>query len=221
MTSNLSQAASNSTSKNVARASSCQRYGTRLWQHGFLNAHATGSGALSNNDQLRATVRPDNLTSGLKLTYQACGRIIYLVNQATKLATMRRHDKRSGTTRELGEIWEVIIGEASNAVERIGVNNNGQLRVKKCRGNLDGSAGYAHARANQCNRTHGGKLQHQWSCFLGKHALSVAWEANNRNLWQHHLNAADNGLGGCQRNVACTRASSCFSSKNSSSREAT
>ena len=134
---------------------------------------------------------------------------------------MWRHDERSGTACELGEIWKVVIGEASNAVERIGVNNNGQLRVKQRRGNLDGSAGYAHAGANQRNGTHGGKLQHQWSCFLGKHALSVTWEANNRNLWQHHLNAADNSLGNCQRDVTSTRASSRFSSKNSSSREAT
>ncbi len=28
----------------------------------------------------------------------------------------------------------------------------------------------AHARANQCNGAHGGKLQHQRSCFLGKSA---------------------------------------------------
>ena len=134
---------------------------------------------------------------------------------------MRRHDKRSSTACEFGEIWEVVIGEASNAVECVGVNNNGQLRVKQRGGNLDGSAGNAHARANQRNRTHGSKLQHQWSCFLGKHALSVAREANNGNLWQHHLNAADNGLRNCQRNVASTRTSSCLSSKNSGSGEAT
>ena len=158
MTSNLSQAASNSTSKNVARASSCQRNGTRLWQNSFLDANAASSGALSNNDQLRATVCPDNLAGSLKLTHQACRRIIYLVNQATKLATMRRHDERSGTTSELGEIWEVVISEASNAVECVGINNNGQLRVKKRGGNLDGSARDAHARANQRNGAHGGKL---------------------------------------------------------------
>ena len=110
---------------------------------------------------------------------------------------------------------------ASNAVERVSVNDNRQLRVKQCGGNLDGSARNAHARANQRNRTHGSKLQHQWGCFLGKHALSVAWKANNGNLWQHHLNAADNSLRNCQRNVASTRTSSRFSSKNSGSGEAT
>ena len=133
---------------------------------------------------------------------------------------MRRHDERSGTTSELGEVWEVVISEASNTVERVGVNNNGQLRVKQRGGNLDGSARDAHARANQRNGAHGGKLQHQRSCFLGKHALSVAREANNGNLWQHHLNAADNGLRNCQRNVASTCTSSRLSSKNSSSGEA-
>ena len=71
---------------------------------------------------------------------------------------MRCHDERSGTTRELGEIWEVVISEASNAIERVGINNNGQLRVKQRGGNLDGSARDAHAWANQRNGAHGGKL---------------------------------------------------------------
>ncbi len=99
----------------------------------------------------------------------------------------------------------------ANAAERVDVNNNGQLRVKQCGGNLVPPE--TRMPANQRNRTHGGSREHpsvellSVSTSSASHGRPIAGTSGNIICTQ-----LDNGVRN-QRNVASTRAGAALAAK--------
>ena len=133
---------------------------------------------------------------------------------------MRCQNERSGSTGYLGKIRKVIVGQTSNTIKRVRINNQRKPGVNKRRRHRHRTARHAHTGTDQSHRTHTGKLCHRRNGVLRQHALGVARQSHHGNLGTLNLHDGHDGLRNRQGYISCSRARGRSGSHHDRSREA-
>ena len=187
--------------QHVSRPCGRERRGTRLVEDGLLDAHAARCGALGDDGELGAAIRPDDAACDRELLGKRCGSG-RVAHEACELALMRCEHERELTACELGIFVELSGDAACEAVQAIGVDDERHGGVEQGGDDCHRARGDAHARTDERRGVGLGDLGHALGGGFGEGAVGIAGQPHDGDLEHLHLDDRHDGLGNGEGHVA-------------------